>query len=159
LRDLVAGLQKLEPSRRLELLNGLEDVLADGIRYMVTPAQLRTLQSGGVAIGAHGQSHEPLTGTDTARELVEVREILARHVETAPVLSFPHGRFDGRVVEQAFGAGYRLLFTSVPELSRRDARGPGLLGRVGFTTETITEGGRFAPEKLALHLFRKPHAA
>jgi hypothetical protein len=41
--------------------------------------------------------------------------------------------------------------------SARD-RGDGVLGRVGFTGETITDaGGRFAPERLALHLFRKPH--
>ena len=38
--------------------------------------------------------------------------------------------------------------------------GPGVLGRVGFTGDTITDGrGRFAPELLALHLFRKPHAS
>ncbi len=41
------------------------------------------------------------------------------------------------------------------------ARGNGtrVLGRVGFTAETITGAdGKFAPELLALHLFRKPHA-
>jgi hypothetical protein len=47
----------------------------------------------------------------------------------------------------------------VPNLPAAAGRGPGLLGRVGFTTATITAQGRFAPELLALHLFRCPHAA
>jgi hypothetical protein len=47
----------------------------------------------------------------------------------------------------------------VPELPPAAGAGPAVLGRVGFTGETITdERGRFAPERLALHLFRKPHA-
>jgi hypothetical protein len=88
-----------------------------------------------------------------------VRGLLARHVTVAPVLSFPHGRFDDRTIELARAAGFPLLFTSVPELPSLGGRGQGLLGRVGFTTDAITVQGRFAPELLALHLFRRPHAA
>lgn len=159
LRALIASLEKTDAARRASILASLDDVLADPVRYMVTEAQLQNLAKRGVAIGAHGQSHEPLIKVDAAAELPAVRDELAKHVATAPVLSFPHGRFDARTIEAAHAAGFELLFTSRQELPRRDARGPGLLGRVGFTAEMISEGGRFAPEKLALHLFRKPHAA
>lgn len=158
LRALVARLEALEPARRGPLLLTVEDLLSDPLRHMVTPEQLRALAAHGVAIGAHGLTHEPLVRVDAAAELAGVRELLARHVAAAPVLSFPHGRFDSRTVELARAAGFPLLFTSAPELPPARGRGPGLLGRVGFTTDSITEQGRFAPERLALHLFRRPHA-
>jgi peptidoglycan/xylan/chitin deacetylase (PgdA/CDA1 family) len=158
LRAVIARLEQLDGARREPLVAGLADVLRDGVRYMVTPEQLKSLAAARVAIGAHGFSHEPLTKVDAAAELPRVRDLLAQHVATAPALSFPHGRFDPAVVERARKAGFPLLFTSVPELNPTAGRGPALLGRVGFTGETITDNGRFAPEKLALHLFRKPHA-
>jgi hypothetical protein len=69
------------------------------------------------------------------------------------------GAHDARVVSAAHEAGYTLVFTSVPELPAAAGAGAAVLGRVGFTGETITDAhGRFAPERLALHLFRKPHA-
>jgi peptidoglycan/xylan/chitin deacetylase (PgdA/CDA1 family) len=158
LRVVIARLEQLDGARREPLLAALTPVLDDGVRYMVTPEQLRSLASGGVAIGAHGFSHEPLTKVDAGGERARVRDLRAGHTTSAPVLSFPPGRFDPGVVAGARAAGYEHLFTSVPELPPATGRGPGVLGRVGFTGETITERGRFAPEKLALHLFRKPHA-
>jgi peptidoglycan/xylan/chitin deacetylase (PgdA/CDA1 family) len=158
LRAVIARLEQLDGARREPLLAALAPVLDDGVRYMVSADQLRSLAGGRVAIGAHGFSHEPLTKVDAGGELARVRDLLAGHVAASPVLSFPHGRFDPGVVAGARAAGYQHLFTSVPELPSATGRGPGVLGRVGFTGETITERGRFAPEKLALHLFRKPHA-
>ncbi len=159
LRALVARLEALEPARRQPLLLSVEEALAEPLRHMVTPGQLQALAARGVALGAHGMTHEPLVLVDAAAELAAVRERLARHVTVAPVLSFPHGRFDARTVDLARAAGFPLLFTSVPELPSARGRGPGLLGRVGFTADAITARGRFAPELLALHLFRRPHAA
>lgn len=159
LRAVIAHIEGLPLERRAALVAGLGDAVADPTRYMATAEQLRTLAGSRVAIGAHGLTHNPLTEVDAGAELTKVRDLLGRHVTAAPVLSFPHGRFDAGVIEKARAAGYQLLFTSVPELPAAAGRGPGVFGRVGFTGETITEGGRFAPEKLALHLFRKPHAS
>jgi peptidoglycan/xylan/chitin deacetylase (PgdA/CDA1 family) len=158
LRALIARLEQLEASHRTRVLAGLADVVADGIRHMITPDQLKALAAARVAIGAHGFTHDPLTRVDATAELSQVRAALAAIVDPAPALSFPHGKFDTATVERARGAGFPMLFTSVPELPPGEGRGPGVFGRVGFTGETITEKGRFAPEKLALHLFRKPHA-
>ncbi len=165
LRPLIAALERLEPGPRQAHLDALEPLLADGVRYMITPDQLRNLAGHFVAVGAHGKSHAPLTrAADLDAELSGARTLIAERLggRAAPpvTMSCPHGAHDPAVVRRAHAAGYQLVFTSVPELPAATAAGPGVLGRVGFTGETITDArGRFAPELLALHLFRKPHAA
>ncbi|MBK9033848.1 MAG: polysaccharide deacetylase family protein [Myxococcales bacterium] len=160
-RAVIAQLEQLTAATRAPLLAELAPVLDDGVRYMVTGDQLRNLAGHFVAIGAHGKTHTPLTrAPDLDGELGGARAALAGHVGAAPVsMSCPHGAHDPRVVAAAHAAGYRLVFTSVPELPSAAGTGDGVLGRVGFTGETVTDDrGRFAPERLALHLFRKPHA-
>lgn len=157
-RALIAALERADGATRARLLGSIAAVLDDGVRYMITKDQLRALAASRVTIGAHGLTHEPLTQVpDVDVELTSARRILEGALGGGAVttISFPHGRFDERTVERARAAGYRLCFTSVPELP-----GPGapVLGRVGFTTDDVTIDGRFAPELLALLLFRKPHA-
>lgn len=160
LRRVIARLEDLAPAARGERLAELAPILDDGVRYMLTAAQLRNLAGHFVAIGAHGKTHTPLTrAADLDGELTGARRALAGQVGVAPAsMSCPHGAHDPRVIAAAHAAGYQLVFTSVPELPSAHGRGAGVLGRVGFTGETITDRrGRFAPERLALHLFRKPH--
>jgi peptidoglycan/xylan/chitin deacetylase (PgdA/CDA1 family) len=165
LRAVIAQVELLADSPRRRLMAELAPVLDDGVRYMVTSDQLGNLAGHFVAIGAHGKTHTPMTqATDLDAELSGARTIIAERLGTPrypPIaLSFPHGAHDAAVVTRAHAAGYQLLFTSVPELPSVRGSGPGVLGRVGFTDETITDRhGRFAPELLALHLFRKPHAS
>lgn len=161
LRAVITRLEQLTPAARAPLLAALAPVLDDGVRYMVTASQLCNLAGSFVAIGSHGKTHTPLTrAADLDAELSGSRTALAAVVGATPAtLSCPHGLHDARVIGAAHAAGYQLVFTSVPELPAAAGDGPGVLGRVGFTGETITdEHGRFAPERLALHLFRKPHA-
>lgn len=161
LRAVITRLEQLAPAARDPLLAALAPVLDDGVRYMVTATQLRNLAGHFVAIGSHGKTHTPLTkARDLDAELSGSRTLLAAHVGTPPrTMSCPHGAHDARIVAAAHQAGYDLVFTSVPELPPAAGPAPAVLGRVGFTGETITdERGRFAPERLALHLFRKPHA-
>lgn len=165
LREVIAQLESLDVAARTKLLAGLAPVLDDGVGYMITADQLRNLAGHFVAIGAHGKTHTPMTrAADLDAELSGARTVIADRLggrPTPPVtMSFPHGAHDATVVARAHAAGYRLLFTSVPELPAARGDGPGVLGRVGFTGDTITDArGRFAPELLALHLFRKPHQA
>ncbi len=162
LRRLIALLESVDPARRDRLLEALEPALDDGLRSMATADQLRHLAGHLVTIGAHGKTHTPLTeAQDLDAELSGARAALAGHFGSPPAtLSCPHGAHDPGILRAAHAAGYELVFTSVPELSPAASSGPGALGRVGFTGETITDAsGRFAPERLALHLFRKPHGA
>jgi len=159
IRELITALEHADVSVRARVLDELATRLDDGARHMITGEQVRRLADAGVAIGAHGQTHAPLTRVSNVdAELVTARRALEDHLGGTQVaaMSCPHGSWDERVLAGARAAGYRRVFTSVPELSAPDAE---VLGRVGFTAETISGGdGRFAPERLALHLFRKPHA-
>ncbi|MCX5743563.1 MAG: polysaccharide deacetylase family protein [Proteobacteria bacterium] len=114
----------------------------------------------GATIGAHGQTHAPLTTVDARAQLTTSRAVLERHLgdgAAVTTLSFPHGRFDDDVVATARAAGYRLMFTSERELPTVAGTGD-VLGRVGiFHAEIVDHDGRFAPEQLALGLFRQPH--
>jgi peptidoglycan/xylan/chitin deacetylase (PgdA/CDA1 family) len=162
LRQLIALLEALAPGERDRVLGGLGPAMDDGVCHMATADQLRTLAGQGVAIGAHGKTHTPLTrAEDLDAELAGARAALAGHVGAPPsAMSCPHGAHDAGIVEAAHAAGYELVFTSVPVLPPAGGIGPAAVGRVGFTGEAITDSqGRFAPEPLALHLFRKPHAA
>jgi peptidoglycan/xylan/chitin deacetylase (PgdA/CDA1 family) len=165
LRLVIAQVEKLDVAARAPLMAALAPVLDDGVRYMVTSDQLRNLAGHFVAIGAHGKTHTPMTrAADLDAELSGARTVIADRLGGKSALpatmSFPHGAHDAAIVAKAHAAGYQLVFTSVPELPAAAGSGPGVLGRVGFTGETITDArGRFAPELLALHLFRKPHAA
>jgi peptidoglycan/xylan/chitin deacetylase (PgdA/CDA1 family) len=165
LRAVISQLERLDVAARTSLLAELAPVLDDGVRYMVSADQLRNLAGHFVAIGAHGKTHTPMTrAADLDAELSGARTVIAERLGGRPAppatLSFPHGAHDPSIVTRAHAAGYQLLFTSVPELPPAAGSGPAVLGRVGFTGETITDGrGRFAPELRALHLFRKPHAA
>lgn len=161
LRALVKMVEELPQAARERLLAGLEHELADGDRHMVSTAELALLEAGGVSIGLHGKTHVPLTRADDLdAQLSGARRAVAQRLpqrEAPATMSFPHGKFDAAIAAKARQAGFEVLFTSVPVLN--PARGaPGaLLGRVGFESGTVADAqGRFRPDWLALHLFRRP---
>ena len=164
LRPLIAWLETLPAQARDRWLAPLQARLDDGMRHMVDAGDLRRLRHGGVALGLHGKSHVHLTrAADVDAELGGARAALASVLGDDPAgcelrtMSFPHGAFDGSIAARARGAGYELLFTSVPVLNDT-RRGPGwLLGRTGFETRTVVDARqRFRPDRLAWYLFRKP---
>ena len=80
-------------------------------RRILEPAELRSLASGGFEIGAHGVSHNVLTGLNTKELAREVRvcksrleEILSKPVQ---MFCYPKGKYDARVVQQVKLAGYK----------------------------------------------------
>ena len=154
-RRLVTRLERAGPDARAAALSAL-GLPEGGPRQMVSPADVARLVRGGVAIGSHGQTHEPLDrARDGACELARSRDALGALLGSPPrSMSFPHGRHTRALVAAAHEGGYSLCFTSHPSLDDAD-RIPGLLGRIGFTTESVTdERGRFREEQLALLLFR-----
>lgn len=120
--DLLLRYACLSDSRRDTLLarfapsNGAQKTEPD----MADLNTLRKFHETGVGIGVHGASHLPLTSVDDPmRELSEAREFLSNEVspDAAATMSFPHGRYDQRVVSAARSAGLSLMFTSDPVIN------------------------------------------
>ncbi len=126
---------------------------------MLTAEDLRELHSSGVAIGAHGASHLPLTKVESVLgDVARARDWLTKNVDSssATTLSFPHGCFDERVVEATRHAGYRLMFTSEEVLNPC----PGgflendLVGRIEIGTGAVANSiGKVSEPHLARWLF------
>jgi peptidoglycan/xylan/chitin deacetylase (PgdA/CDA1 family) len=79
---------------------------------------LRQLVDAGVSVGSHAHRHVPLPDLDDAElssELATSRNDLVAALPAAvPLLAYPHGQRDTRVVEAASAAGFRLAFTTDP---------------------------------------------
>lgn len=159
LERLLERLFDLGRARREAALAPWRSRIHDGRRHMMSVEQLREVHSRGIAIGAHGRRHEPLSRCeDLDDELEQPRrhlgELLAAPVTT---LALPHSRFTPDVLRRAERAGYELVFTGAPELTPTHVI-PLTIGRVPITPGAFEdEKGRFRPERLALHLFRRPH--
>lgn len=161
LRRLIGELESMPRPVRERVLGALEPRLDDGHRNMVDGAELEVLLRGGVDIGLHGKTHEPLPRADDLdAELGGARAQVAARlpaVATPSTMSFPHGRYDMDIARRAQAAGYELVFTSVPVLNPAGPAPGWLLGRLGFETGAVADaGGGFRPDRLALYLFRRP---
>lgn len=160
LRHVIAALEALAPAQRTQVLAPFAAAMDDGVRQMVTRAELRELAAGGVAIGVHGKTHVPMTrAEDLDAELATARQIVGEQLgsDAPPTMSYPHGRYDDTVLARTQAAGYALAFTSNPVMNPIDGKLSWLLGRLGFEQSGIVDGaGRFRPDWLALYLFRAP---
>lgn len=160
LRKVIAMIEALDATTRNQVLAPFAAAMDDGVRQMVTRDELRELAEGGIAIGVHGKTHTPMTrAEDLDAELAAARAIVGRHLDAAPppTMSYPHGRYDGRVLERTQAAGYQLAFTSNPVMNALDERPGWLLGRLGFEQDGVVDRkGRFRPDWLGLYLFRAP---
>jgi peptidoglycan/xylan/chitin deacetylase (PgdA/CDA1 family) len=152
-------------ARRWRLLGELRGGPVDqGGALMLRPDQLGTLLSGGVEIGAHGVTHEPLAGDDAG--LGEVRESIATLAHavrpfggSVSSLSYPHGSYDSALVRSASAAGAALQFTSDSVLVPAPGgvpHGP-VMGRVWIVQSSQDRQGRFDRSTGAWELFRYPH--
>jgi peptidoglycan/xylan/chitin deacetylase (PgdA/CDA1 family) len=156
LLDRMSGLTR---AQRDALLVPLQSRIDDGRRHMLAPEQLRHLRDRGVAVGAHGRTHEPLDRCeDLDDELRQPRRRLGELLdEPITTLALPHSRFDAEVIRQAARVGYELVFTGEPKLAPVRPV-PFTIGRIPITPGAITDArGRFRRERLALHLFRREH--
>jgi peptidoglycan/xylan/chitin deacetylase (PgdA/CDA1 family) len=161
LEELITKLSGLTRALRDARLAPLEPHLRDGHRHMLSPHQLLRLRDGGVAIGAHGRTHEPLPDCeDLDDELRQPRQRLSRLTgDAVTTLALPHSRFTPEVLHRAARAGYELVFTGEPQLAPVHPL-PFAIGRIAVTPRHITDAqGRFRPERLALHLFRRRHVS
>jgi peptidoglycan/xylan/chitin deacetylase (PgdA/CDA1 family) len=95
---------------------------------------LQRLAEAGVVVGSHAHRHVPLPELDDtalAEDLASSRrELVARLSAAPPVLAYPHGQRDRRVVSAAARAGFRIAFTTDPGRNGADTD-PLQLRRIG----------------------------
>jgi peptidoglycan/xylan/chitin deacetylase (PgdA/CDA1 family) len=156
-----AGLEKLPATRRHEILAEALAHAGDTVRpLMMRPADVTAVLRQGMAIGAHGVSHTPLTASDDAgKELRQSKNELERRTGV-PVLSFayPHGRYDPAILQQTLASGYRLAFTSDSILNRLEQGkiASPVLGRVALSQKDIVDAhGRFSPVRALFHILSR----
>jgi len=128
---------------------------------MLDSDSLSELAAAGVEIGVHGATHLPLTAlADPADDLARSRAKIAQCTKMAePVsLSFPHGRYDQRVLDAARQLGFKLLFSSDAIVNPC----PGgwlpsdILGRIPiYAGAVVRSGEQLSTPELAAWLFRR----
>jgi len=156
-RQLVERLRALPPPERAPLVDALDAALPPS-RELLTRAQLRALEAAGIALGAHGVTHEALAETHDAGELLESKAQLVELLDGATVeaMSFPHGSYDDALLRESL-SHYELVFTSdwcLNSLVR--GRPSRVLGRVEIRGKPIVDArGRVRSDLLALWLFRR----
>jgi peptidoglycan/xylan/chitin deacetylase (PgdA/CDA1 family) len=160
---LLVRYSELDPSRRIELLEPLASELERRqVRaQMLDSDSLSELAAAGVEIGVHGATHLPLTAlADPADDLARSRAKIAQCTKMAePVsLSFPHGRYDQRVLDAARQLGFKLLFSSDAIVNPC----PGgwlpsdILGRIPiYAGAVVRSGEQLSTPELAAWLFRR----
>jgi peptidoglycan/xylan/chitin deacetylase (PgdA/CDA1 family) len=114
--------------------------------------EIRSLAHAGIEFGSHGHTHRPLTGLgdgDLAMELQISRSILEDTVGRAvDSISYPFGRFDGRVIRAVAEAGYRIGFGSHWPSERSDTLTVGRISLYRWDTPySVAQkaGGRWEP--------------
>jgi peptidoglycan/xylan/chitin deacetylase (PgdA/CDA1 family) len=152
----------LPPSDRAALLDQwVAGLPSQAPRQMLTAAEVPELHRSGIAVGAHGASHVPLTlSRNPVDELTGARarltEILAGSQQPdVTTLSFPHGRFDADIIVKARMSGYKMMFTSAPHLTELTGGRPtcDVIGRIEVSTRHAAPDGHFRPDLLACQMF------
>ncbi len=159
LEQLLDAMSGLDRAGRDALLEPWQARIQDGRRHMLSVDQLRRLRERGIAIGAHGRTHEPLTACEDLEDELRHPRASLGEVLGVPIttLALPHSRFDAEVLRRSARAGYELVFTGEQRLPPVRPM-PFTLGRIPITPGAMTDArGRFRPERLALHLFRQRH--
>lgn len=98
----------------------IKDQGADARRYQLADRDLINQWKTYITIGSHTVSHPDLTQLspgDITFELRESKTCLEKLAgKSVVLLSFPHGRYDDRVLQTAFIEGYDKVFTIEPDL-------------------------------------------
>lgn len=108
-------------------------------RYrMLSWADMRVMQAAGTEFGYHTASHYMLTKVrepDLTAELTIPAEARANGIDIRPILCYPDGRHDDRVVLAARELGYRAAVGLTPGLNRRSTN------RYALHRFNVHEGG------------------
>ena len=162
-KKLAAQLATLPEGQRFEFMGAaLPGVLTCELgRQMLARAEIGNIDRNCIELAAHGHTHAPLTELVSAtNELQQSFDIISGNGACPVAMSFPHGAFDARLLNEALKIGFKLTFTSVANLSifpeANDA--PRGIGRIHVPeNEWTTHAGLISCPLLATFLFFRPH--
>ncbi len=163
-RKLAASLAALPEAQRFELLEAASPgALEKKIdRQMLVAAEVANIDRACIEIAAHGHTHAPLTELDfAANDLQQSFDIISRYGACPVAMSFPHGAYNANLLSVAGLIGFKLTFTSVPELSilpkSRQAIHGSDIGRIHVPeNQWTTDGSGLSFPLLATFLFFRP---
>ncbi|MDQ1363069.1 MAG: hypothetical protein QG652_929 [Pseudomonadota bacterium] len=159
IRQLIQAIQKSSAEIREKVARIIETFGLPHPVQMLDQIQLNQL-AGYFDLGTHGVRHEPLTrSADPLAELRQARDALRDLTgQTLPSsMSFPHGRHDEALLQQAREAGYTMIFTGIRCHTLLQQKQQAVFGRHNMNQMMYqNEQGRLRPELLALYLFREP---
>jgi peptidoglycan/xylan/chitin deacetylase (PgdA/CDA1 family) len=144
---LVKKLGKLpEPEKNLlieKIVNmSAVNIPADsGKELILSWDEVREMNHGGIAIGAHTVTHPVLTKLlpeQAKREIIESRKIIEEKIgQPVTVFSYPGGKFSDKTASLLKDNGFRCALTSVPSMTTSKSN-PYELGRIiGGWTYTV----------------------
>lgn len=129
---VLEALKRIPDARRCEIVQSLRNTWVGRLpadeRRLSRPMswdQVREMSRAGIEFGSHSVSHPILANLDDAsltRELVDSKVVIERETgKPVQVLAYPVGQdfaYDGRVVQTAQAAGYRLAVSYISGVNR-----------------------------------------
>lgn len=165
IRKFISELNKNDLSHIGKIQNDIKRLCAGlpGTALMLTQSELKELSLADIEIGSHGKTHNPLTRVaDPFGELTTSRLELTRLLNAdggleIKTISFPHSKANQNIVDLAFKAGYKYLFTGgdcVNKLADRHC----VFGRFNIHQGRVSKrDGSLSAADMAIYMFRKPH--
>ena len=155
-------LNKMPRLQRDIYLTGLPNI-KDLPRRMADATELMAMHNSKVAIGGHGHLHEPMTELETPEaDFAACRKSLRglKLLESSSAFSFPHGRYNDKLVAQARTTGFDLLFTSKHVLAAcADLPSCETIGRIEMNLLSFRiAAGKLDEAKFMVHLITQPVA-
>lgn len=153
--ELLKALKRLPDERRRAAIEELRRSSSGPAAPMaqLSGADLRTLESAGVAVGNHTSSHPSLSrcpDDDVRREIEDAHRSLAGALGHEPAsFAYPYGDGDRRAEERLRALGYRAAFLFDHRISEPRPRDPFRVSRLRVNSSTPS--GRFRTIASGLH--------
>ena len=155
MRRLASALAESDASRRYALLSKFVAIDTDS-RQMLTEADLLKL-SPNISVAGHGHTHGPLSCLRNAQADLNTCAAKLRQMKADDwAISYPHGAQDVNTLPAANRAGFKVCYSSEPNLVNTSAkhRAQKALGRLHIPENQWTcDGGQISNAKLATFLF------
>lgn len=161
IRDIISKLGHLDRS----ILETLADQLTKTKKQqaaMLSTEDIAMLIGSSHTIGGHGMTHQALTKVDNLdQELKNAQYTISEFLNNEPVkaMSFPHGAYSNKVINQCRSAGYQFLFSSDAFLNTLEATYSerSVIGRIHISEREIYDNsGKFKSALLATWMFLRP---